>query len=97
MNLPEFIAEVESAIHVYESAIGNFASHTRQMIDRLGAVEALAKLVRSPDLQSGFKVLRDQNKLDKTFESVVVRHPDLFQDQVVEAAQWRLDNADELL
>ena len=97
MTTPEFLAEVNEAIEVYEDAIGGFAARTRQMIDKYGAVDALSKLVQSPDLQSGFRVLRDQNELDRTFEAVIVRHPDLFQEQVVEAAQWRLDNADELL
>lgn len=97
MTTPEFIAEVNEAIDIYEEAIGNFASRTRQMIENYGAVEALAILVQSPDLQSGFRVLRDSGELDSTFEAVIVRHPGLFQDQVVEAAQWRLDNANDLL
>lgn len=97
MTTQEFIADVNRAIEVYEDAIGNFASRTRQMIDNYGAVDALSKLVQSPDLQSGFKVLRDRDELDKTFEAVIRRHPNLFQKQVVEAAQWRLDNAHELL
>lgn len=97
MTMPEFLAEVNETIEVYEDAIGGFASRTRQMIDNYGAVDALARLVQSPDLQSGFRVLRDRNELDRTFEAVIVRHTDLFQEQVVEAAQWRLDNADQLL
>jgi hypothetical protein len=32
----------------------------------------------SPDLQQGFKVLRDREQLDKTFEVVVVRFQHLF-------------------
>jgi len=97
MTTPNFISEVNEAIEVYEEAIGGFAARTRQMIENLGAVNALARLVQSPDLQRGFRVLRDRNELDRTFEAVITRHADLFQDQVVEAAQWRLDNADELL
>lgn len=97
MTTPEFIVEVNEAIKIYEQAIGNFASRTRQMIDRYGVADALSRLVQSPDLQSGFKVLRDRDELDRTFEAVITRHPNLFQKQVVESAQWRLDNAYDLL
>jgi hypothetical protein len=43
----------------------------------------------SPDLQQGFKVLRDSGQLDQTFEAVVVHFRDFFRDNVVQAAQWR--------
>ncbi len=55
MTTPEFIAEVNEAINVYENAISGFAARTRQMIDTYGAIDALARLVQSPDLQSGVK------------------------------------------
>jgi hypothetical protein len=97
MTTPEFITEVNEAIDLYEKLIGSVASRTRQMIDNHGTVEALSRLVVSPDLQSGFKVLRDQDNLDSTFEAIVVRHPELFQVESVEAAQWRLDNPHDLL
>ena len=97
MTTPEFLSEVNAAINIYEDAIGNFASRTRKMIGERGAVNALARLVQSPDLQKGFKVLRDRGELESTFEAVIVRHSDLFQSPVVEAAQWRLTNAQELL
>lgn len=67
------------------------------MISELGEVEALSRLMISPDLQQGFKVLRDKKQLDKTFEAVVVRYKQFFQPEVIEAAQWRLDNPHSLL
>ncbi len=97
MTTPEFITEVNEAIDLYEKLIGSVASRTRQMINNYGMVEALSRLVVSADLQSGFKVLRDQDNLDSTFEAIVVRHPELFQVPIVEAAQWRLDNPHDLL
>ena len=97
MTTPQFIDEVNETIEIYEEAIGGFAARTRQMIDYYGAVEALARLVQSPDLQTGFRVLRDRNQLDQTFEAIITRHADLFQKEIVEAAQWRLDNANNLL
>ena len=51
----------------------------------------------SADLQQGFKVLRDSDALDMTFETLVVRYRDLFRDSVVEAAEWRLKHPDGLL
>jgi len=89
--------EIERAIHEYEQIIGHAATRTRQMIDRYGEVEALSRLMISPDLQQGFKALRDRDQLDLTFEAIVVRHPDLFNDDAVQAAQWRLDNPHDLL
>ena len=97
MTTPEFITEVNEAIALYEKLIASVASRTRQMIDRYGAVGALSRLVISADLQSGFKVLRDQDNLDDTFEAIVVRHSGLFPNESVEAAQWRLDNPHDLL
>jgi len=51
----------------------------------------------SPDLQQGFKVLRDREQLDKTFEAVVVRFQDLFGRDAIEAAKWRLAHPYNLL
>lgn len=50
----------------------------------------------SPDLQQGFKVLRDARQIDKTFEAVVVKHQHLFPPEIVAAAQWRLEHPDDL-
>ena len=89
--------EVDQAIKFYERAIGHAAARTRQMIDTYGEIEALSRLMVSADLQQGFKVLRDRDQLDQTFEAVVVRFRSLFENQVVQAAQWRLDNPHNLL
>ncbi len=97
MASPELIAAINNAIEVYEEIVGEYASRTRQMLDRYGHINALARIVESPDLQSGFKALRDRNRLDQTFEAVVVGFPNEFSPQAVQAAQWRLDNADNLL
>lgn len=92
-----FEQEVEQVIQIYEREIGHAATRTRPMIDRYGEVGALSKIVVSPELQPGFKVLRDRGYLDKTFEALVVKYRELFTSDVVEAAQWRLDHAYDLL
>jgi hypothetical protein len=89
--------EIERAIRLYEQMTGCAATRTRQMIERLGEVGALSNLMMSPDLQQGFKVLRDRKQLELSFESIVVRHPELFNDDAVQAAQWRLENPHNLL
>jgi hypothetical protein len=92
-----FAREVDSALDLYEKMIGHAAGRTRPMIERLGKVGALSRLVVSADLQTGFKALRDSNQLEISFEAIVVRHKSLFQQQVVQAAKWRLEHPHDLL
>lgn len=97
MSEASFRKEVEHTIKLYEKEIGHVATRTWPMIERYGEVEALSRLVVSPDLQQGFKVLRDHDQLHNTFEALVVQFKHLFKPDVVQAAQWRLDHASELL
>lgn len=97
MSDPAFHDEVEKAIVLYEMAIGHVASRTRNMVVEHGEIEALSRLMVSPDLQQGFKVLRDRQQLDKTFEAVVIRFQHLFGSDAVDAAKWRLAHPHDLL
>jgi len=97
MDEAEFRAAVAHAVELYERAIRHAAGRTRNRIETHGEVEALSRLMVSPDLQQGFKVLRDSGQLDQTFEAVVVRFRHFFRDDVVQAAQWRLHNPHSLL
>jgi hypothetical protein len=97
MDEAAFCAAVGRAIEVYERVIRHAAQRTRNMIESLGEVEALSRLMVSADLQQGFQALRDSGQLQETFEAVVVRFPAFFRDNVVQAAQWRLDNPHNLL
>jgi hypothetical protein len=90
----DFDKEVEEAIKLYEDAIGRRATRTRQMMNRHGKIGALSRIVVSPEPRTGFKVLRNNNKLDKTFEAIVVKYSNKFEKNSVEAAQWHLDNPD---
>lgn len=89
--------EVDKAIEVYEKYLGSRATATRQMIEKYGYIGALSKLMKSPNLQSGFKVLRDNDKLEYSFEQVILNHSEEFDKNTVEVAKWRLENADKLL
>ncbi|MPM48414.1 hypothetical protein SDC9_95139 [bioreactor metagenome] len=95
----DFIFEVEQAISAYEAANNRVASRTREMFTHHNNdyVLVLSLLMKSPDLQQGFKVLRDTNQLEKTFEAVILRHKELFETEVIEVAQWRLSHPNDLL
>ena len=96
LSLSKLQQEVDDTIAIYERANGAFAARTRKMIAANGVVDALAKLVVTADAQHGFKVLRDSNQLNRSFEAIIVRFPEMFPKGAVEAAQWRLDNAHNL-
>jgi hypothetical protein len=98
MSETAFKQEVEHTIDFYESKTGHAAIRTREMIKRYGGeIEALSRLMISGDLQQGFRVLRDGDHLDKTFEALVVRFKGLFKPEVVQAAEWRLAHPYELI
>lgn len=97
MHNGDFLEDVESAIKAYEEANGYPATRTREMIHTSDEVTALTRLVISGDLQQGFKVLRDTGQLDKSFESVVLKYRNLFEEDAIEAAEWRLKNPYALL
>ena len=86
------LRDIEHVMSLYENEIGVAAARTRQMIERYGPIEALSRLAISADLQKGFKVLRDRNQLDSTFEALIAHHAGLFRNDVVAAANWRLQN-----
>lgn len=92
MSIDRLWAEVLNTIRLYEKLLGHRASATWRKIGRPNLIEALSNLMVSSKLQQGFQVLRDHGQLAKTFEALVVRYHKLFRDEVVEAAQWRLDH-----
>jgi hypothetical protein len=94
-----FEEDVEHSIRCYEKANARAAARTRQMIAERGADQALSYLVKSPELQQGFKVLRDSGQLDATFEAVIIRHRERFREDedAIKAAEWRLDHPYDLL
>ena len=94
--LQKLTKEVNRTIGIYQGISGGMASRTRQMIKEREVVKALSDLVTSAELQLGFKTLRDAGRLDDTFESIIVEFHELFSEQVVKAAQWRLDNSENL-
>ncbi len=92
-EISELYSDVCDSLEIYEQIIGGRATNTRNMIERHGLVNALSKIVVSGEIQKGFRKLRDSNKLDITFEEIVVRHHNLFDVSFVKAAKFRLENA----
>lgn len=97
LSKQSLLREIEETIKLYEETIGAAASRTRPMVEQYGPINALSKLVISPNLQQGFKALRDRGQLNRSFEALVVKYPHFFSNDAVEAAQWRLDNEGKLL
>lgn len=58
-------------------------------------VEASIRLVQSPDFQEGFQRLLRENKEHLTVEAIMLRpkFSSLFNEQLLQAARWRLQTA----
>ena len=64
-----------------------------EMRSRYGTVGAMDRLMRSGEIQSGFKRLEALGLLEWSVEAGVLRFPDEFSPEVIEAAEWRLQQA----
>jgi hypothetical protein len=60
---------------------------------RLGTIDAIAQLMVSGEIQSGFKRLQQLGLLEWSIEAAVTKFPDEFSRQIREAAEWRLQQA----
>ncbi|RVD31764.1 hypothetical protein [Mesorhizobium sp. M4B.F.Ca.ET.017.02.2.1] len=63
------------------------------MRQQLGTIPTISRLVRSGDIQSGFKRLHKLNLLDWTIEAAVEKFPDEFTGDDLECAAFRLREA----
>ncbi|MCF6316327.1 MAG: hypothetical protein L3J30_08600 [Marinosulfonomonas sp.] len=71
-------------------------ARTRQKISRVGVKKTLEDLAVSAKASDGYFLLRDRGMLDMSAEAVVLRHSALFDDEIIKAAQSRLDaNSDD--
>lgn len=85
--------DIALAVAEYEKLIGGYASYTHRMLDQLGPIGALSKLMADSKIQKGLRTLAKAGRLDLSFEAAVVKHQRLFPRQIVAAAEWRLDEA----
>jgi hypothetical protein len=74
------------------ASLSHVPTYYLHMIHELGAVETAKRLVRSGELQSGFRALARQGRLDLSVEGVMTRpeFAGLFAKADIEAAEWRL-------
>lgn len=72
------------------------ASRTWQMIKRHGIIGAAERAVDRAIEPAGYKVLIEMGLQDLTFEAVIVRYPDAFNQEVVLRARARLKELSEL-
>ena len=94
----ETVAEQEalSAVYAYERVLSDKrgkkirASRTWQMIERHGIIEAVERAVKRPADPAGYTALAEIGMLDLSFESVVVRHPEVFSGEAVSSSAERL-------
>jgi hypothetical protein len=90
-------SECLEAIYAYERILTarngrtTRATRTWQMIDRLGIIPAVDRLVSKPQETVGFAALHDMG-LDKyAFEAAVLRHPEMFSKEAIARSKERLE------
>ncbi|MEE4188739.1 MAG: hypothetical protein V2I76_09880 [Roseobacter sp.] len=66
-------------------------SRTRQKIARVGVEKTLSDLAMQTKPSEGYNLLLARDMLDLSAEAVVLRYPDRFEDEVLEAAKLRLE------
>lgn len=71
-------------------------TRTRQKIARVGVQKTLADLAVQPTPSKGYFLLKDRKMLDLSAEAVVLRFPDQFDEDVVNAARARLETKDDI-
>ena len=91
--------DVWRSIHALEemkkSARGKtvLLNRTRQKIKRDGEAKTVADLTMKSEPSAGFRDLVEMGHPELLFEAVVLRHPDVFDDDVQQAATERLKEA----
>ena len=88
--------DVWQSIHALEGTLSNERgkttrlARTRQKIRNSGELATVRDLVLSSKPSEGFHMLTKRDMHELTFERVALRHPDRFDDAVLEAASDRL-------
>jgi uncharacterized protein (DUF488 family) len=89
----DFDKEVKETIILYKKTVGGFTPRTYSILNNHDKIKSIGNLMKSGEAQKGFKTLRKNNRLDKAFEFLVIKYKQLFNSNIAEAAQWRLDHA----
>lgn len=56
--------------------------------------QAIKELVQSGDIQSGFRRCKRMGILHCTLEAMILRHRDEFDEDTIQCAEWRLEQAE---
>jgi hypothetical protein len=89
--------ELLKALYAYEEVLTKknkrrtHASRTWPMVQRYGIIKAAERAVNRPTDAMGYKVLVDMGMKNLTFESVIVRYPEAFSQEIVRLARKRLE------
>lgn len=89
--------EAIEAVYAYEAVLAERrgknvrATRTWQMIKRHGIIGAIERAVDREDDPSGYLALVTMNMMDLSFESIVVRHENLFSKEAVDCCKRRLN------
>ena len=92
------VAEKEAlqAVYAYEDLLTRKngrttrASRTWQMINRHGIIEAMERAVKRDVVTQGYKMLAEMGLEQFAFESVILRHPEVFSREAVETSKSRM-------
>lgn len=93
-----FETDVWRSIHELEAALrlegkkGATLGRTRLKISRVGEQQTVADLLRGK-ASRGFGMLVDRGLFERTFEAVALRHPQLFEEDLLNTATTRLQGA----
>ena len=85
--------EIIEAIYLYESVMSlekgkkYTAKRTWPMMAKYGFIGAAARLAVKKDRAPGFRRLVAAGHMDMTFEAIIVRHPEVFEAEVVTKAK----------
>lgn len=96
-KMSEVETELWKALYAYEEILSKNnkrrtpASRARQMIKRYGIIETAERAVNRKIEAMGYRILVDMGLQDLTFEAVIVRFPEAFNQQIVKLAQSRLE------
>lgn len=89
--------ELLQAVYAYEEVLSakrgrkTIASRTWQMINRLGIINAVEKIVKRKDETIGYTILVEMNMQDFAFEAVILRYPNLFSPAAIDRAKARMN------
>jgi hypothetical protein len=89
--------EALEAVYAYERVLYSHrgkkvrASRTWQMIERRGIIPAVEHVVTRSTESTGYAALIQMGMQDKSFEAVVLRHPEVFSTEAVNRSKKRLE------